>query len=157
MRRGLFALALCLACLPLAAAPISPEVHGYVMAIARNEGVPESVANQLQIEESGDWQTGTWGDAGLVNKFEPGGWCSVGLFQIYMKPENISFLLTHYWYGRGEVEPFDPFNPIHSAKMALRYLADLHKRYGNWYTANVLYNGAGRYSYIRARRIVNAR
>ena len=101
------------------------------------------------------WQT-WWGDAGAVNRSEPGGWLSVGLYQIYTKPDNLSFLLNHFWYGRGEYEPLDLKNPIHSAKIGLRYLAYLHKKFGTWYAANVSYNGAGAYSYVRARRIVQA-
>ena len=142
-----------------------------VMEIADDEGVPRSVAYQLQVEESGDRHTGTRGDAGAVNNNEPEGWPSKGLYQLYMKPENINYLLVLYWYGRGETETFDPLNPIHSAKVGLRYLADLHRQLGTWYRAACAYNAGksrvlsgvvereARYARTRAyaRRIVNAR
>jgi hypothetical protein len=124
----------------LSAAPITPSQHAAVMLIADAEGVPRSVANQLQIEEAGDWRTGAWGDAIAANNTEPGGWPSLGLYQIYMRPDNVGDLLSRYWYGRGETEAFDPLNYIHSAKLAMRYLASLHKQLGTWYRAACGYN-----------------
>lgn len=59
-------------------------------------------------------------------------------------------------------DAFDVFDPIENTAVALRYLADLHKRFGSWYWALVYYNhgdtttaGPGTLAY--ARRIVNAR
>jgi hypothetical protein len=126
--------------LPAYAVPIDDATLTAVMEIADDEGVPRSVAYQLQVEESGDRRTGTRGDAGAINNDEPEGWPSKGLYQLYMKPENIEYLLALYWYGRGETETFDPVNPIHSAKVGLRYLADLHRQLGTWYRAACGYN-----------------
>jgi hypothetical protein len=154
----------------LFAVPIDDATLIAVMEIADAESVPRSVAYQLQVEESGDRHTGTRGDAGAINNDEPEGWPSKGLYQLYMKPENINYLLALYWYGRGETETFDPLNPIHSAKVGLRYLADLHRQLGTWYRAACAYNAGksrvlsgvvereARYARTRAyaRRIVNA-
>jgi len=152
------------------AAPIDADTLAAVMDIARAEGVPVSVAYWLQVEESGDRHTGTCGRADAINK-EPGGWPSVGLYQINTHPGNASHLLATYWYGRGEVAQFDPLDPIHSAKLGLRYLADLHRQLGTWYRAACAYNAGptavrsgdvdtlARYASTRAyaRRIVEAR
>lgn len=151
MKLALIILALSL---PLSAESISREVHAAVMQIADDCGVPRSVANALQIEESGWYKTGTWGDAKAVNHGEPGGWESRGLYQLYYKPSNIEFLLSHYWTSS---ETFNVFNPLHNATVALRYLADLHKRHGTWLAANAYYNGGSAYSWERAKRIIEAR
>lgn len=131
----------------LYASPIDDATFAQVMAIADSEGVPRSVANWLMVEESGNRFTGERGCATAVNKREPGGWPSVGLYQPYMKPSNITTLLDRYWYGRGEVEGFDPLNPIHSAKVGLRYISSLHRQLGTWYRAACAYN-AGRSSVL---------
>jgi hypothetical protein len=155
----------------LSAEPIDDSTFRDVMHIADREGVPRSVAYWLQVEESGNRFTGERGDASAINKNEPGGWPSVGLYQPYMKPENIEWLLAVYWYGRGEMEIFDPLNPIHSAKLGLRYIADLHNLLGTWYRAACAYNAGKskvlsgevftlpRYAKTRAYafRIINAR
>jgi hypothetical protein len=78
----------------------------------------------------------------------------VGLYQIYMRPDNIAYLLAHYWT---RPEAFDVFDPFDNATLALRYLADLHQTHGTWLAANAHYNGGSEYSWIRARRIVEAR
>lgn len=164
-------LALILLSSTLYAEPIDDATFAQVMAIADREGVPRSVANWLMVEESGNRFTGERGCAAAVNKREPGGWPSVGLYQPYMKPSNINYLLAVYWYGRGETEVFDPFNPIHSVKLGLRYIADLHRQLDSWYLAACAYNaGIGnvlsgevarspRFAKTRAysRRIVGAR
>ena len=108
------------------------------------------------VEESGWWKTGAWGNASAVNRSEPGGWESRGLYQIYMRPDNICSLLERFWYAYKEPEAFDAFNPLHSAKLGLRYLAALHRKYGTWLEANARYNGGSAYSYTRALRIINA-
>jgi hypothetical protein len=143
--------------LPLAAAPISPAIHAQIMRVADIEGVPRSVANWTQVEESGNYLTGAWGDASAINRDEPGGWPSVGLFQIYLKPDNINELLAKYWYAFGETEAFNPMDPIHSAKLGLRYLVALHRQYGTWLAASAHYNGGSKYSWIRAKRICDAK
>lgn len=153
------------------AEPIDDATFAAILQIGRSEGVPDSVTYWLQVEESGNRFTGELGCATAINKDEPGGWPSVGLYQPYMKPENINYLLELYWYSRGETEVFDPLNPIHSAKLGLRYIADLHRKLGNWYLAACAYNaGIGnvlsgdvarlpKFAKTRsyARRIVNAR
>lgn len=152
------------------AEPIDADTLAAVLDIARTEGVPVSVAYWLQIEESGDRHSGTCGRADAINE-ESGGWPSVGLYQINTRPDNLSYLLAAYWHGRGEVVPFDPFDSIHSAKLGLRYLADLHRQLGTWYKAACAYNAGAskvrsgevdtlaKYADTRAyaRRIVEAR
>jgi hypothetical protein len=176
LRRVLLSFALALLCAsayaaPVAREPIDAATFWQTMDIARIERVPISVAYWLQVEESGDRYTGTWGCATAVNNDEPGGWPSVGLYQPWMEPNNIGHLLEKYWYGRGETEVFDPKNPIHSAKLGLRYISDLHDQLGTWYRAACAYNAGAskvlsgeartlaKYADTRAyaRRIVNAR
>jgi len=139
MRLAALLLALLLAA-PLAAEPISPATHAAVMRIADDCGVPRSVAHWLMVEESGWWKTGAWGNASAVNRSEPGGWLSKGLYSLFTKPTNIDFLISTYWVAYEETECFDIFNPIHNAKVALRYLADLHRQLGTWYRAACGYN-----------------
>lgn len=169
MKRVLLAFAL--ASSMLYAEPIDDATFASILQIGRTEHVPDSITYWLQVEESGNRFTGELGCATAINKLEPGGWPSVGLYQPYMRPDNIEYLLALYWYGRGETETFDPFNPIHSAKLGLRYISDLHSQLGNWYLAACAYN-AGKGNVISgdvarlpkfantrayARRIVNAR
>lgn len=134
-------LLLMLLCLPLSATPISASVHDEIMKIADAEGVPRSVANQLQIEESGEWQTRTWGNPLAHSQTTDAGFRSWGLYQIYFEPGNLAFLIDTFWKGRDEKEAFEWSNPIHSAKLGLRYMAYLHKVWGSWYLAACHYNG----------------
>jgi len=127
--------------IPLAAAPISPATHAAIMRIADTEGVPRSVANWLQVEESGNWRTGAWGDASAVSREEVRGYHSRGLYQLFEEPSNLDYLLAQFWTGRGECERFDILNPIHSAKVGLRYMEALHRSWGSWYLAACHYNG----------------
>jgi hypothetical protein len=129
-------LALALLCASLHAAPISPAVHDAVMVIADAEGVPRSVANWLQIEESGDRRTGTWGDARAVSREAVRGFHSEGLFQIFAEPRQLEYLLAVYWHDG----TFDIFDPVDNATLALRYLHALHRRFGSWYLALCYFN-----------------
>lgn len=150
---------------PLPASPITPSILSAVLAIADASGVPRSVARQLCIEESGDWRTGTLGDPLAKSKLVRG-YRSRGLFQLYEAPANLGYLLARYWTGWR----FDIENPIHNATVALRYLADLHRRFGTWFLAACAYNwGPGNLAGVRriedvpestkayAERIINAR
>lgn len=140
MKTAILFLAALFSAFYLHAEPINRETLLAVLQVARDEGVPISVAYQYQIEESGDWKTGTWGDAEAINDKEPGGWPSVGLLQTYTRPDNIEHLKKLYWTGRGETEEFNPKNPIHSAKLGFRYLSDLHRQLKTWYRAACGYN-----------------
>jgi hypothetical protein len=143
----------------LYAAPIDDATFRDVMHISDREGVPRSVAARLMFEESGDPWTGSRGDPDAVGD-EATGWPSVGLFQLHTRPENIGYLLKTFWTAP---ETFDIRNPLHNATVALRYLADLHRRFGTWYMAAARYN-AGPYSKVipdktkrYASRIISAR
>jgi hypothetical protein len=159
--------------LPLAAAPISPAMHAEIMLIADRFGIPRSSAHWHMIEESGDRYTGAWGNPRAVGK-EKGGFKSHGLFAIYDEPKNLLWLLDNFWYGAGETDAFDWYNPIHNATLAFRYMAYLHRKWGTWEKAYRAYNcgwgelwrwdrNAKRWVKIPqktieyARRIVNAR
>lgn len=131
----LFSLILFVIAASLPAAPISTATLERVFEIADAEGVPRSVARQLCIEESGDWRTGKLGDPLAKSKLVRG-YRSRGLFQLYEAPANLGYLLARYWTGGR----FDIENPIHNATVALRYLADLHRRFGTWFLAACAYN-----------------
>jgi len=107
---------------------ISRETYVKVIEIGDASGIPRSITRALMHEESG-------GYAKAVSK-KVDGYSSRGLFQLYEKPSNLNWLLSQYWEG-GE---FDIENPLHNATVGLRYLADLHERFGNWYQALVFYN-----------------
>lgn len=119
--------------LPLVAAPISPVTHAAVMRIADAEGVPRSVARALMWEESR-------GDATARSPRTADGYRSWGLFQIYDEPGNLVYLVDMFWRARGEGDAFDYLDSIHNSKVALRYLAALHRQYGNWFQALLFYN-----------------
>ena len=153
----------------LQSAPISPQTHAIVMLIAEAQGVPQSVADRLQIEESGDRYTGTWGDAHAHGPLTTEGYRSYGLFGLYMKPSNIAWLLKMFFPHPPET--FDIFDPIQNAVVGLCYMHWLHDIFGNWYDAACAYNAGrsyvqsgavareGRFAGTRAyaRRIVEAR
>ncbi|MFA5130511.1 MAG: transglycosylase SLT domain-containing protein [Patescibacteria group bacterium] len=109
------------------------------MHIADQEGIPRPVAARLMFEESGDPQTGSRGNPKAYNK-EPSGYQSQGLFQLHTKPSNIEELKRLDWMAHGETEPFDIWNPLHNAKVAMRYLARKHRDLGTWYRAVCYYN-----------------
>lgn len=138
MTRRILFLAALFAAFYLTAEPIDDATFRAVMLIADQEGVPRSVAARLMFEESGDPLTGSRGNPKAFNR-EPSGFQSQGLFQLHTKPSNIDHLLSSYWYNRTR-EKFDIWNPRHNATVALRYLADLHRRLGSWYMAACFYN-----------------
>jgi hypothetical protein len=154
-------LCLCLALsAPLCAESISPAIHEQVMLIADREGVPRSVANWLQVEESGDRHTGAWGDPLAVSHESVRGYHSKGLFQLFEEPSNINYLLEMYY--KDDLKNFDIFCPLCNATVAMRYLSALHRRYGTWYAALVHYNhgsirGESQDTRDYATRIINAR
>ena len=73
---------------PLAAAPISPQTHAIIMLLADAQGVPRSVANWLQVEESGDRNTGEWGRADARSGPDRFGSFSQGLYQISTRSQD---------------------------------------------------------------------
>lgn len=112
---------------------IGKETLVEIMEIADTHKVPRSVVFQLIYEESRF-------NPNAVNKNEPGGFPSIGLVQIYTKPENYNYLIDMFWIEFNEMEDFDSFNPIHSAKIGIRYLAYLHTKLDTWYRAVCAYN-----------------
>lgn len=159
MRRLLFALFL-LAASSLYAEPISRATLLCVLGIARGYHVPESVAYQQQIEESGDRRTGQWGDAKRKSRVKSRGFHSRGLFQIWEEPAHLAYLIKTYWPKH--LGTFDIEDPIDNTILAMSYLSSLHDRFGNWYEALVYYNSgwllkdAPQESKDYARRIVKA-
>lgn len=161
MTRAILALGLALAAAPLAPTPITPAEHAAIMRIADRVGVPRSIANWLQVEESGDRYTGAWGCAEAVGQLTAEGYRSLGLVQLYTEPGNLAWLIENYWTPFHPGEVFDIFNPLHNAEVGFRYLADLHRRFGTWERALWFYNlgrvfdvPAGVREY--ARRIIEA-
>ena len=121
---------------PIYSAPIDDDTFKQVMLISDDLGVPRSVAARLMYEESGNPGRGN----PLAKGDEPTGWLSLGLYQIHTKPSNLNYLVNKYYYGKGYTEPFNIFNPIHNAIVALGYLADKHTQLGTWYHACCFYN-----------------
>lgn len=135
----IFFVALLNASMLAAAAPISKTTHSAIMLIADRGGIPRSVANWLQVEESGNRYTGTWGDAKAVSRREVRGYHSRGLYQIFEEPSNLNYLLDTFWDAKRD-GVFDIENPVKNATLAFRYLAALHKQFGSWYFALCFYN-----------------
>ena len=136
MTRAIATFALCLVVLPLSATPISPEIHKIVLDIGASLGVPRSVSDRLQIEESGDPITGEWGYADAIGPVDCYGSQSRGLYQISTRWE--SYLVGLYYPHPAKY--FDWSNPIDNATVALGYLSDLHRRLGTWERALWFYN-----------------
>jgi hypothetical protein len=142
----------------LSAAPITPSEHEIVLEIGTSFGVPRSITNQLQIEESGDWHTGTWGKADALGPKDVSGYRSRGLFQLNQRWQ--SWLVSHFYFHPACY--FDWANPLDNAVVALGYLAALHRQFGSWEHALWFYN-CGRITNIPestrtyAARIVNAK
>lgn len=166
MRTKILLLSASMSVCALNAGPIDEFTLNKIIKIGLEAGVPKSVTIQLQIEESGDWRRGTWGNIKAKSKIV-NGYRSRGLFQLYEHPRNLSQLLNKFWYPYldgfvGESKKFDIHNPFHNASVALRYLAALRKEYGSWYKACLFYN-CGRIrkppeeTKLYARRIINAR
>jgi soluble lytic murein transglycosylase-like protein len=143
------------ASLQVAAELITEATLKDVLAIGKQAGVPKSVILQLMKEES-------QGNIKAVSR-EVKGYHSKGLFQLYEAPWNLGELLSKFWYAYEENwVAFDIFNPRHNAKVAMRYLAALHREYGSWYRALCFYNSgqtrlAPQETKAYALRIVNAR
>lgn len=161
MHRRILFIAALFAASSLYAEPISRATLLCVLGIARDYGVPESVAYQQQIEESGDRHTGQWGDANAVSKKKSRGYHSRGLFQIWEEPDHLAYLIEHHWPKH--LGTFDIEDPIDNTILAMSYLSSLHRRFGNWYEALVFYNSgrllkdAPQESKDYARRIINAK
>lgn len=121
-----------------------------VYAIGERKGVPASIVRALMDEESG-------GYVDAVSHKTAEGYISRGLFQLYTRPDYLSWLLDRFWTG-GE---FDINDPIDNATVALAYLSALHTRFGNWYQALIYYNFGDIKNYPQstrnyAKRIINA-
>jgi hypothetical protein len=135
MRLGI-TLALALFSLPLMADPLSARDHETIMEIADNLNVPRSIADRLQIEESGDKATGEWGDPAKLGYRGSDGYQCRGLYQIHPKWQ--AYLVGLYYPIPAKF--FVWSNPIDSALVGLGYLAALHKRFGSWERALWYFN-----------------
>ena len=136
MTRVTLVLSLELLCLPLSAVPISPSLHAIILDIGASLGVPRSIADGLQIEESGDWHTGQWGDASQVGPVGADGYRCKGLYQL--NPRILAWLIENFYPHPAKY--FDVWNPCDNAVVALGYLAAKHKRYGSWERALWYFN-----------------
>jgi len=150
--RGYLALALSLCALTATAAPLTRSEHAIIMTLADAAGVPRSIADRLQIEESGDPVTGAWGDPTKAGTAAPH---CLGLYQL--NPEFLAWFLDRFYPHPAQA--FDWANPLDNAVVALGYLAWLHARFGTWERA-LWYFNCGRVTDVPestreyARRIV---
>ena len=136
MTRVTLVLSLALLCLPLSAVPISPSLHAIILDIGASLGVPRSIADGLQIEESGDWHTGQWGSASQIGPVGSDGARCLGLYQL--NPHGLAELVERFYPAPAKY--FFVFNPIDNARVALGYLAALHRRFGSWKRALWYFN-----------------
>ena len=134
--RGYLVIMLSLCALAATAAPLTRSEHAIIMTLADILGVPRSVADRLQIEESGDPRTGAWGDSEAQGPVGSDGARCLGLYQI--NPRWMADLVGRYYPHPAQY--FDALNPIDSAVVALGYLSALHKRFGTWECALWFYN-----------------
>jgi soluble lytic murein transglycosylase-like protein len=153
MMRAIAFAALVLVSASLSADQIGAEMLSRVLAIGDAEGIPRSVVFALMAEESG-------GDAEAVSWMTRDGYRSEGLFQLYTRPDNLGHLLDCHW--RGDRRAFRIMDPIDNSRVALAYLSDLHRRFGNWFQALLFYNcgrviDAPESTRAYAKRIINAR
>ena len=136
MTRVPLVLSLALLCLPLSAVPISPSLHAIILDIGASLGVPRSIADGLQIEESGDWHSGQWGCASQIGPVGSDGARCLGLYQL--NPHGLAELVEKFYPAPGKY--FFVFNPVDNARVALGYLAALHRRFGSWERALWYFN-----------------
>jgi hypothetical protein len=118
------------------AEPLSRGDHAIIMVLAESLGVPRSVADRLQIEESGDPLTGAWGDSEKIGPVGSDGARCLGLYQL--NPRVLSWFLANFY-------PYDPRrfdwrDPIDNAVVALGYMRWLHDRLGTWYLSACAFN-----------------
>lgn len=140
MKRLPLALLLLALSLPLSAAPLSRGDHAIIMCIADSLGVPRSVADRLQIEESGDPKTGAWclDVEKLSDEVSAAGYHSGGVFQLYLEPVHLAWLVKNFYPH--DPKYFDWRDPIDNAIVALGYLRWLHDRLGTWYLTACAFN-----------------
>lgn len=130
---------------------ITPAERQEVDKIAFDQGIPLSISRQLMKEESG-------GYVDAVSHKTAEGYVSRGLFQLYTRPDYLSWLLWKYWKSE---KKFNIEDPVDNASVALAYLSALHDRFGNWYQSLVYYNHGDVAHYPEgtrayAKRIINA-
>jgi hypothetical protein len=156
MRKVIIALLVLTVSLAYAEEPkrmITESERKQVYAIGKANGIPLSVVRQLMWEESR-------GFCDAISDQTPEGFYSRGLFQLYDKPGNLSWLLAEFW----KVDPkeFDIYDPVDNTTVAMAYLSSLHKRFNNWYLALCYYNHGSVKGYSEetkeyALRIINAK
>lgn len=131
---------------------ITNETMNTIMEISDRYEVSRSVTREVIHEESR-------GDPKARSHVTKEGYQSGGLFQLYMKPENLNWLLSMFW---AEEKEFDIDNPIDNSTVAIKYLKWLHNWLGIWYNALIFYNSgkkecdASEETKEYARRIINA-
>ena len=92
-------------------------------------GLPKGMGESTAWEESRGYEN-------AIGKNNIDEFCSFGLFQINETCEKE--LADRYLPGGFAL--YDRFNPEHSAIIGCRYLAALHRKYGNWKEALCAYN-----------------
>jgi len=125
------AVILMLLCFPLFAETIDGDTMQEIMQLSDQSKVPREIANAVMYEES------RYKPYAMSHTTKEG-YFSCGLFQLYLKPENIDWLLKKFW--NKPVYEFDIFDPIDNATVALKYLNWLYAWKGNWYEALIFYN-----------------
>jgi hypothetical protein len=154
----IFVVALLIFNLALRAEVLSPAEHDAVLSIGIYFGVPCSITNRLQIEESGDPRTLAWGNPRALGPCDSRGYRSTGLFQL--NERFLPWFLANFYPYNPKL--FNIFSPIDNSIVALAYLASLHARFGTWIRALWYYN-CGHINNVPesttayALRIVNAR
>jgi soluble lytic murein transglycosylase-like protein len=111
------------------AEPLGPRETARIIEIGKRAGVPTSITYALMREESG-------GDPRVMSSRTKEGYRSRGLFQLYEKHE-AELVQKHFPYVKATFNIWDPYD---NAEVGLRYLAALHRQFGNWIQALEFYN-----------------
>jgi hypothetical protein len=134
--RIMLTLILLLVAVGLYAAPLSQSDHAIIMSIADAQGVPRSVADRLQIEESGDPKTNAWGDSEKIGPVGSDGAQCLGLYQL--NPKILAWAIPKFYHHNPKY--FNWRNPIDNAVIALGLAHWLHDNLGTWYLAACGFN-----------------
>ena len=118
------------------AAPLSKSDHAIIMHIADSLGVPESVADRMQIEESGDPMSGAWGESSAIGPKGSDGARCLGLYQL--NPRCLDWLVSMFFPCDATYFEWD--DPIDNAIVALGYMRWLHDQFGSWYNSACAFN-----------------
>lgn len=134
---ALMFLVCCLAlAMPESKAPLTRGDHAIIMSIADGLLIPRSVADRLQIEESGDPKTGAWGDANKIGPVGADGERCLGLYQL--NPKIIPWALSMFYPHDPKL--FDWRDPIDNAVVALGLMRWLHENLNTWFASACGFN-----------------